>query len=289
MENIEIKFTEDEWNYFCLIEKIPADMKCTVVDLAEQTGDSVRSAKKVLAGLVERGYLMPRNFQISRKGEQVYQKHLRYWNGIIWLLRSWGLPEEQLKPLADKLLCGTTNQLVEGAMEQLEKDQAKQTPAAECECIDNTDFYGQIDEGDYVEGVIFWDLEDKSHYFYQLSPVGQWFAPQAHLVIELQKSRLVLRWISSQVQLNEISYYMIGRERHQQPEGPAISLPIMAFSFNKVSRYGMLEGKLDVTVRVSEPGEDGTQKEAAYRVRLELPMISMRPCDMTDSEVNHEG
>lgn len=288
MEKAEIKFTEEEWKYFYLIEKIPANLKYTVKDLAGQTGDSVRAARKHLTELTQKGYLTPRTFQITDEGERVYQKHLRWWNGMIWLLKSWGLPEDQFRPLADKLLCGTTEQFVEHVMEQNDIAQMKELPSADREWIENTDFYGQLEAGIYSEGVCFWDRGDRQGYFLKASPVSRYFSPQAELTIELEKSRLTLHWISSEARLTGISYYMIGRDRFKQPEGQSISLPVMAFSFTRVTRYRMLEGKLDVIVAVQTSDEDGGTVNKEYPVRIELPMIFSRADEITKKEVEHE-
>ena len=285
MENVEIGFSESEWRLFRLIKRIPEDNKITAADLAEQLEDSVRATRRNLAQLAEKEFITPRTFKVTKEGERAYKKHLRWWSAITWLLQSWGLPEEQSGPLADKLLCGTTPQMVEGIMEQNDKARINERPDAESEYIDNTDFYGQIESGSYAEGICFWNLEDNSGYFRRLSPVSDWFSPQSKLFIELEKSRLELQWISNDVQLVGISYYMIGRERFQQPEGRVISLPIMAFSFTRVPRYRMLEGQLDVTVKVMRSGgndETGEMIRQEYRVRIELPMLFNRSCDSAE-------
>lgn len=281
MEKVDIKFTEDEWRYFSILKKYPEDMKCTINDLVKQTGDGIRAVRKNLIALTEKGYLTARNFKITELGESAYREHMEWRYAILWVLRSWGMAGEQAGLQADRLLFGTSQEFVECLVSQYDTEQVKQTSSVESEFIDNTDFFGQLDEGNYRESICFWDLDQKDGYFYPLSPVGAWFDSQAELVIELQKSRVNLHWISGQVKLEGIFYRMMGRERFQTPKRPGeeISLPVMAFSFVRVPRYRMLEGSMDARILVQESDREGKPVKKEYAVRMELPMIFNRFCE----------
>ena len=75
-----------------------------------------------------------------------------------------------------------------------------------------------------------------------------------------------------------------GKERVRKPKENTLQLPINAFTFIRVPKYRMLEGSLDIRLRVLKQGEDGKTRPEEYKARLELPMIARDFCEYEREE-----
>lgn len=257
MEKVTMELTEEQFRYLRLLDGLQEDEKYTAANLAERTGDKERNVRRYLGSLVEEGYLLPRIYQITEKGRRIFRKHLRWWQGVYWFVGTWGITGEEAVNLADQLFFTASNQLLEHIQGRYSMEQMRGHNQAEMEIIDHTDFFGQIKSGMYKEGICLWDLEENGGYFRRLSPAGRWFLPEAELMIELKKSRLVLHWHSEETTLLEVYFDVYGKERIRKPKENTLQLPIDAFTFIRVPKYKMLEGRLELKLLVLEPEADG--------------------------------
>ena len=284
MEKVAMELTEEQFRYLRLLDGLQEDEKYTAADLAERTGDKERNVRRYLGGLVEEGYLLPRTYQITEKGRRSFRRHLRWWQGVYWFVGTWGITGEEAVNLADQLFFTASNQLLEHIQGRYSMEQMREQNQAEMEIIDHTDFFGQIKSGMYKEGICFWDLDENGGYFRRLSPASSWFLPEAELMIELKRSRLVLHWHSKEAELLEVYFDVYGKERVRKPKENTLQLPIDAFTFIRVPKYRMLEGSLDIRLRVLKQGEDGKTRPEEYKARLELPMIARDFCEYEREE-----
>ena len=288
MEKVAMELTEEQFRYLRLLDGLQEDEKYTAADLAERTGDKERNVRRYLGSLVEEGYLLPRTYQITEKGRRIFRKHLRWWQGVYWFVGTWGITGEEAVNLADQLCFTASNQLLEHIQGRYSMEQMRGHNQAEMEIIDHTDFFGQIKSGMYKEGICLWELEENGGYFRGLSPAGRWFLPEAELMIELKKSRLVLHWHSEETTLLEVYFDVYGKERVRKPKENTLQLPIDAFTFIRVPKYKMLEGRLELKLLVLEPEADGKKQQKEYKALLELPMIAQHSCEY-EKEEQEEG
>lgn len=284
MEKVNMELTEEEFRYLRMLDGLQGDGKYTAAKLAERTGDKERNIRRHFSLLVEKGYLLPRTYQMTERGKRLYRKHLRWWQGVYWFVGTWGISGEEAVNLADTLIFAASGQLVEHIQEKYALEQMKTHRQAEMEVLDHTDFFGQIKSGMYQEGICLWEREGTDGYFCRLSPASQWFLPEAELIIELKKSRLLMHWQSSQVTLLEVYYDTYGKEHAKKPQDGTLSLPIDAFTFIRVPKYRMLEGRLDIRLHVLERGEDEKARTMEYKACLELPMIARDFCEYEREE-----
>ena len=284
MEKVAMELTEEQFRYLRLLDGLQEDEKYTAADLAERTGDKERNVRRYLGSLVEEGYLLPRTYQITEKGRRIFRKHLRWWQGVYWFVGTWGITGEEAVNLADQLFFTASNQLLEHIQGRYSMEQMREQNQAEMEIIDHTDFFGQIKSGMYKEGICFWDLDENGGYFRRLSPASSWFLPEAELMIELKKSRLVLHWHSEETTLLEVYFDVYGKERVRKPKENTLQLPIDAFTFIRVPKYKMLEGRLELKLLVLEPEADGKKQQKEYKALLELPMIAQHFCEYEKEE-----
>lgn len=273
---VEIVLHGQQWKCLQAIAKDLWHTSITIEDLRKYVEDKPQKLRSYLAGLVTEGYLDGETFLLTEKGKAVYKKQMFWKQELIWWMRKLRVPEELVEKQADILLDTMEPEVIQRIHIQNEYLRTLERNRSCQETFHNSDLSGKLPKGIYKAKIAFLDpetLQGESGYT-GFSSLNQSFSGQATVIVEPLKSRLMLHWKNKGDKLKEVCYQWEGEERHRVPEEDQLAVPVADLNFVCVRTYGILEGRIDMAMKITD--KQGTERTQTARLMVSLPINERR-------------
>lgn len=271
---IEIQFCEEQWQCFRTLCQMPEGTSRATSYITRQLGETPRKIRRILAELVQKGYIAEKSYEVTDLGRSVYQEHFAWWKALVWRLREWDLPKEKVWLMADHMLCSTDADFVRELIEQYEYAQMRDIPEAVGAIIDDTDLSARIPEGIYHIGFCLLDEDSGDNLpFMSISPWQESFQRMAKLVVKARESHLELAWNNEHIRLEGITYWAGLRELFQKKDRSTgqVALPLTSLSFEHVPLYRLMKGEMKIILHIRKA--DGAGQTEKYPLLLKLSLL----------------
>lgn len=244
----------------------------TAEKLRKYVNDKPQRIRSYLSDLVTEGYLDGDSFLLTEKGRAAYETQQFWKEELIWWMEKLSVPRELIEGQAELFLDTMEPEVIRRIYIQNEYIRTLERNCSSQETFNNSDLSGKLLKGTYRAKIVFLDPGNQQgdSGYSQFSSLNQYFSSQAELIVEPLKSRLILNWEPRYGSLEEAVYLWEEKERRRESQEGRLSIPVADLNFIHVRTYGILEGKLDMTVKFKS--SEGAEQAVSTRLLVSLPI-----------------